>query len=589
MSVTLNWSPRLAMGAALLALAVAAVFAPPFSRSEGFAAPSAAAASLAAAASDGLTEPATSLRSLFERLTVDAADSTCTALTPAGTFDLAPLGTLHALSPSNERTLGWLFAFNVCENVDTSKIAQHCAKKAPAPAVVAGANPHCRVLGRLSQRSFQQLEEKRVGVRVTFGDGEVTSPADGEDDACGVHPRAISIDIMCADVARARARLQENATRPCGYLAHVESRAGCPLACSRDPASGAVCGGEGRGVCSMEVAGAVAACVCASGHSGPACSLDSRVAAAATEFWATSAPLIGVGAASVCALILCLGVWLGCAGFLQTPASSGVSTHDFGALRIEGARLKCGSCTFSLAVRAAFLTCGALFLTRELAVPSLSTTSLARGYSHRGRPKATCAFASVGGTFRFGGQTTLYEGAIESYDDQISATRSHVALLQAMWKEHQLVCDIFFITYNHSFAQDLQAIFQNAWPHRLALFRVLKKTSQNGFGNLITQVIEAALPEATLNSTPYDVLHYIRADLRLKPYFARMFDPLDADRILFASLINAQQDSTKDRRGYGKGRPWINEMAMSVPRKFFHVLRPGDAVLRGQSILDHGL
>jgi hypothetical protein len=156
-----------------------------------------------------------------------------------------------------------------------------------------------------------------------------------------------------------------------------------------------------------------------------------------------------------------------------------------------------------------------------------------------------------------------------------------------MWEEHQLVCDIFFITYNTSFARDLEAILQDAWPHRLALFRVLE--TRNGFDPLVAQVIEAALPEATLNSTPYDVLHFIRADLRLKPYFSRMFDPLDADRILFASLINTQQDSTKDRRGYGKGRPWINEMAMSVPRKFFSVLRPGDAVLRGQSLLDHGL
>jgi hypothetical protein len=576
------------MGAALLALAVAAVFAPSFLRSEGFAAPFAAAAPLAAAASDGLTELAASSRSLFENTLVDAAISTCTALTPAGTFDLAPIGTLHALSPSNERTLGWLFAFNICENVDTSKVAQHCAKKAPAPAVVAGVNPHCRVLGQLSQRSFQPLEEKRVGVRVTFGDGEVTSPVDGEDDACGVHPRAISIDIVCADFARASTRLHENATRPCGYLAHVESRAGCPLACARDPASGAVCGGEGRGVCSMEVAGAAAACVCASGHSGPACSLDYRGTAAATEIWATAAPLFCMGAAGVCAFLLCLGAWLGRAGFLQTPASSSVSTHDFGTLRVEVVRLKSGIWTLSLAVKAAFFICGALLSTQELAAPSLSITGLARGYSHRGRPKATCAFASVGGTFRFGGQTTLYEGAIESYDDQISATQSHVALLQAMWKEHQLVCDIFFMSYNSSFAQDLKAIFQDAWPHRLALFRVLKKTSQYGFDELVSQVLEAALPEATLNSTPYDVLHYIRADMRLKPYFARMFDPLDADRILFASLINAQRDSTKDRRGYGKGRPWINEMAMSVPRKFFHALRPGDAVLRGQGILDHG-
>lgn len=574
------------MCAALLALAVAVVFAPPFSRSKGFAAPFAAAAPLAAAASDELTELATSSRSLFENTPVDAADSTCTALTPAGTFDLAPLGTLHALSPSNERTLGWLFAFNICENVDTSKIAQHCAKKAPAPAVVAGVNPHCRVLGQLSQRSVQPLEEKRVGVCVTFGGGEVTSPADGEDDACGVHPRAISIDIVCADVARARVRLYENATRTCGYVALVESRVGCPLACARDPASGAVCGGEGRGVCSMEAAGAAAACVCASGRSGPACSLDSRVAAAATEFWATVAPLFGIGSASVCAF-LCLGIWV--AGISRPSASSDPSTLDFGTLRVKGAGLKCGIFrTFSLAVNAAFFTCVALLLTQELAAPSLSITGLARGKSHRGRPKATCAFASVRGTFKFGGQSTLYEGAIESYDSQISATRTHVALLQAMWEEHQLVCDIFFITYNNSFAHDLEAIFQGTWPHRLALFRVLDRSARN-FNMLISQVLEAALPEATLNSTPYDVLHYIRADLRLKPYFARMFDPLDADRILFASLINAQGDSTKDRRGYGKGRPWINEMAMSVPRKFFHVLRPGDAVLRGQSILDHGL
>ena len=486
----------------------------------------------------------------------------CMFSTPAGTFDLAPLGTIRALSPTNEKTLGWLFLFNICEKIDPEPFAPHCAGVPPAPALGISIHSWCRTIGRMDHRIIKELSGPgTTGIAISYQGGDAVS--DDGADACGSLFRSISIDVVCADVGHPPSvQFRENLTRPCGYLSTVRSRTGCPLECARDPLTGSVCGGNDHGEC-KSVGGATASCVCRNGYSGPHCgaNIKANINSAAEGF---TLHLIDPPLALLALLAIIGGVtiaFLFHSGYLQISAQS------------QGRRM--------------LLACLALALLFES-----SQVLEQRGFPrdrqpsgpHGSRPPAQCAFASVGGTFRLGGQNIRVQGAIESYDDQIAATRSHMALLQTMWREHGLVCDIFFITYNHSFVRDLEAVLSDAWPHRLALFRVLPHPV--GWINLYEQVLEAALPIATLNATPYDVLHYIRADMRLKPYFSRAFDPLDEDRILFASFTDNVQAT--DRRGHGKGRPWVNELALSVPRKYFSALRPGNAVLQGQHLHGHG-
>lgn len=503
---------------------------------------------------------------------VDADTRLCSFSMPSGTFDLAPLGTVRALSKSNQHTLGWLFAFNVCENLKMSEIAGHCAGKAPAPAVAAGTRPWCRVLGRLDMRSIkhyvQHSTAQGLGLIVSFEGGDEI--IDAGDDSCGSFARKITITILCSDNNRSLVKLWEDSTRPCSYIVIIESRVGCPLACARDP-TGSVCGGADRGVCKTTIKNDTASCVCLPRHSGTLCTPDADPNAAygKLQFVDLLSKIFLAIAAAAAFLFFGHSSWsikilpsFCYASLAQPPASTVVYARGLLAL-----------------------VCGVIFLIINLFdwLPPLGFRT--RNLTQK-RPSATCAFTSAGSTFRFGGSDTLVDGAFESYEDQLAATRSHAALLQSMWENHGLVCDIFFITYNNAYVSDLREIFENTWPHRLALFRILE--TKVGFLGLYDQVLEAALPIANLNSTRYEVLHFFRADLRLKPYFTRLFDPLDADRTLFASLINSQQSSTTDRRGYGKGRPWINEMAMSMPRKHFPFARPGNAVLRGQELLGHG-
>jgi hypothetical protein len=203
-----------------------------------------------------------------------AAPSSCSFSTPAGAFDLAPLGAVRT-GAQDAAHPGRSYLLSACADVDAAAAAGFCGggfnapAPAPAPALQATDDGTCRVLGRLAQRSVSPLAANdsgsgRMGVTVAFGGG----------DACdGELARSIVINIMCADVALSRAVLvAESAERACAYTFSVESRAGCPLACARDAATGAVCGGEGRGECSMgAAAGGAAACKCKRGHSGPDC------------------------------------------------------------------------------------------------------------------------------------------------------------------------------------------------------------------------------------------------------------------------------------------------------------------------------
>ena len=235
--------------------------------------------------------------------------ATCVFSTPAGTFDLAPLGAVHADSPQDGGAT-WSALFGACADLDASAASGLCGSAAPAPApapallMEGGA---CHALGRRAQRSVAPLAanssgSRRVGVTVAFGGG----------DACGngTLARSASIDVVCTDVAHASAvRVAEGGTgRACAVAASVESRAGCPLECARDAATGAVCGGEDRGSCvaGVSVDGGLARCVCAKGFAGAACEGRARPRALSADVAGSAlrAPNASSGSLPAAALVL---------------------------------------------------------------------------------------------------------------------------------------------------------------------------------------------------------------------------------------------------------------------------------------------
>jgi hypothetical protein len=208
----------------------------------------------------------------------------CTFTTPAGDFDLAPLGAVRIVS-REAASFGWTYLFGACANVDASTAAGHCSGMSPAVQATSGA---CYSLGSLAQRRVAPLAAEKngsVGVTVAF---------EGGDSCGGGVSRTISIDVICADVPRAsNVRVLGSTTRTCVYNAAVESRAGCPLACARDPATGAVCGGKFRGACSITASG-TAACVCLSEHAGPLCAAETAETSRSSSFASSVAVLIVV-------------------------------------------------------------------------------------------------------------------------------------------------------------------------------------------------------------------------------------------------------------------------------------------------------
>ena len=197
---------------------------------------------------------------------MEASDTFSIASTPSGVFDLSSLGSVLVESREGA-TRGWFYVFNAAGTVDMALTRGRCHGKAPAPAlqITDGA---CHALGNLAQRSVDSfIDAGRVGVKITFRGG----------DKCGaLGERTISIHVVCADADRQESvQAFENATQACTYIARLESRAGCPRECPRDPTTRAVCGGEGRGMCTYRLPGGNSAgCLCARHHSGPVCTLE---------------------------------------------------------------------------------------------------------------------------------------------------------------------------------------------------------------------------------------------------------------------------------------------------------------------------
>jgi hypothetical protein len=192
----------------------------------------------------------------------------CSFPTKLGTFDLSSLSTVRLIS-REDSSRGWLYLFNTCENVNSQG---PCGDSSFSPAVQVTSGG-CHSLGRLDQRAISPFTSEssghnteQIGVTVSFQGGS----------SCGNVARNISITVLCADVERATsAKVLESKTIGCSYIASVESRAGCPIECARDPKTGAVCGGRERGTCNSTTEGV--SCVCAPGKSGKSCSDENDV------------------------------------------------------------------------------------------------------------------------------------------------------------------------------------------------------------------------------------------------------------------------------------------------------------------------
>ena len=201
--------------------------------------------------------------------------SSCTFSLPLGTLDLFPLGPLRHFSPDS----GWVYGLSACDQlVPRAMDPRVCGAVAPAPALQI-TRGQCLTLGTLASRRVAQLEGAALGVSVAYSGGDAG--------------RRFQLALTCADGPTTVDAVQEE--KPGEYFMVARSRAACPLECARDPATGAVCGGTGRGACMVAAGGTTASCACNAGHWGPHCTAESQTAGSDTH--APSArPLLGATA-----------------------------------------------------------------------------------------------------------------------------------------------------------------------------------------------------------------------------------------------------------------------------------------------------
>jgi alpha-N-acetylglucosamine transferase len=185
----------------------------------------------------------------------------CVVSAGARSFDLAELGgggsgaagapPLRHVSRAAD-SLGWTYSFAACGNV--APLPAACAGAAPGSAALQQTAGACYGLGASVTRS---VAATATGVELSFSGG------DGG--------RSSVVTVECADVAQPQVVRWGSGAAPGSYTALVRARAGCALECARDAATGAMCGGKGRGLCVADDADDRANCVCSEGHAGADC------------------------------------------------------------------------------------------------------------------------------------------------------------------------------------------------------------------------------------------------------------------------------------------------------------------------------
>jgi hypothetical protein len=189
-----------------------------------------------------------------------APSPACVVSAGARSFDLAELGgsggaggTLPLGHVSREvESRFWTYTFAACGAV--APLPAACAGAAPGSAALQQTISECFGLGASATRA---VAATATGVALSFSGG------DGG--------RSSIVTVECADVARPQVVRWGHGAAPFSYTALVRARAGCALECARDAATGAVCGGTGRGNCTADGTGGVPRCECTPGFAGVAC------------------------------------------------------------------------------------------------------------------------------------------------------------------------------------------------------------------------------------------------------------------------------------------------------------------------------
>ena len=158
-------------------------------------------------------------------------------------------------------------------------------------------------------------------------------------------------------------------------------------------------------------------------------------------------------------------------------------------------------------------------------------------------------FVIAGEAFRSGGQGSRVTGQAESYEPQIAAAQTHVALMDRLAATH--IIDVQVDTYRTPYTDDLARVYGDR------VVGVNVHDELLGIDGLFRAGVGSA-------GVDYEFVFFLRIDVFLKDEMLERFDPT-VDQITWPSVTWLQDCAVR-------GHPRVNDIFVFVPKRFFRHL-----------------
>lgn len=173
-------------------------------------------------------------------------------------------------------------------------------------------------------------------------------------------------------------------------------------------------------------------------------------------------------------------------------------------------------------------------------------------------------FIILGAGFRTGNQGSTIIGRPESYAGQKEACMTHIGLFKHLKREHDSDIDVILNTYSTQYDNDIQGWYDNY------LISSQFHKHMIGYHELYRNSVDLAKPILD----KYDYVHFLRADLFLKPHFYGLVT-LDDHKFKYSSICFTLHNYHKTSNNL----PRVADMMLYIPKVFFSVLLLPDIAL----------
>jgi hypothetical protein len=194
----------------------------------------------------------------------------------------------------------------------------------------------------------------------------------------------------------------------------------------------------------------------------------------------------------------------------------------------------------------------------QQSIASASFLSLPANRSWIPGESRRCLLMVAGESFVTGGSGGHARGKSSSYWEQKQAALSHVDFLNTLQRRHNHVCDVIVRSYTTPFQARLCEWYSQGPGELIACEFDRQPTA-------VDKLVSRLAQRTVLNTTytvDYSFALFLRADLLIKPYLHRIFDPA-WDRVRFSAMASQNSEYLDS------GMPRVADMMMFVPKGLY--------------------